>query len=149
MTVATPMTNALGEIIRENRYQRGWTQAELASKLGTHQTNVSNMETRLTEAYGREKINKLLTVFNYPADLVLWWVNDQLSSLEGTLSRATFLKKKTRVRPQSEEIWDKLNELIDQSRNVYTELAAFRDLLRPHGGDHVEAEPQGVTADGD
>jgi transcriptional regulator with XRE-family HTH domain len=126
------MPITLGEIIRVNRSRRGWTQAELATKIKTSQTAVSQME-NYAEPDARQKIDALLEVFNYPPELVTWWADDQLAYLERLLSKAHDRKRKFRLRRQPNEVLAKLDELVEQSRHVHSELADLRELLQQQG----------------
>lgn len=57
--VHSELTNGLAHQIRIIRQQRGWTQKQLAEKLGTTQTTVSRLE---DPSYGRYSVRSLLAL---------------------------------------------------------------------------------------
>lgn len=59
--VHSELTNGLAHQIRIIRQQRGWTQKQLAEKLGTTQTTVSRLE---DPSYGRYSVRSLLALGN-------------------------------------------------------------------------------------
>lgn len=61
----------IGDIIRKFREQRGWTQEELATKMGyTSKSTINKIENNINDV-GQRKIEKFAQVFNCdPTDLV-------------------------------------------------------------------------------
>ncbi len=123
----------MGRLIREHRFERGWRQDELAEKLGTNQTQVSQWETG-REDWGAWVIERffdnLIMIFDYPEDMLSWWVERELTEIEKATSKIHEFKAQAARRGRPASMLTKLDELIGQNRRMHTELAALRDQLK-------------------
>lgn len=63
-----PDQTRYGEIIRERRKGRGWTQAELAERLGTSTGTISRWENSSSTKPGIDQINALCTLLGIPIE---------------------------------------------------------------------------------
>jgi transcriptional regulator with XRE-family HTH domain len=124
---------SFGDLVRKHRYAQGWTQAELARHIGTNQTQISQWET------GREDFanwaitvyfDKLLELFDYPEDLLVWWVERVLTWVEKTTSQAHSYKERASRRGRPTSVLAKLEHLIEQNRTEHAELTALRNELK-------------------
>lgn len=61
----------IGELVQELRKDCGWTQRELAEKLGVHPSQVSRLERGTTKDVGIELVLKLAEVFEVSTDYLL------------------------------------------------------------------------------
>ena len=129
---------AFGDLLRNHRNMKGWTQAELAHRIGTNQTQVSQWETG-REEFASWAIDRhfdvLLTLFDYPEDLLDWWVERQLTEIEQTMSKAHSFREQASRHRRPTSLLAKLDHLIERSRVHHVELAALRDDLKPLIGD--------------
>lgn len=60
--------NIIGKKISELRKNRGWTQKQLAEKIGVTQSYIGNIENGTRNLSNIETVNKLLEVFNISFD---------------------------------------------------------------------------------
>lgn len=64
-----------GKIIRELREEKGWTQTELAKRIGTTQKNISKYELEFLDL-STELLLKLSQIFSVSTDFILGQEND-------------------------------------------------------------------------
>lgn len=123
----------IGTLVHKYRRRRGWTQAELVGALGrTNQTAVSHWETGRDDIGAWQRFDDLVKLFDYPADLLTLWADRELTKMEKAISRAHALKERVeRRRPRTPVT--KLDELIEQSRRMHSELAELRRQLSEGG----------------
>ena len=123
----------MGRLIRDHRNERGWKQDELAAKLGTNQTQISQWETG-RESWGSWTVERffdnLVMIFDYPEDMLNWWVEQQLTGIEETTSKIREFKAQATRRDRPVNLMTKLDELIEQNRHMHTELVGLRDQLK-------------------
>ncbi len=136
----------LGNLIRAHRHSRGWTQDELARKLGLNQSAVSLWENG-RELWGRrsrqQHFDDLVEVFGNPEDLIVWWIDDTLAKIEDTIGKARELVGRVARHHQPDNVLVKLDALIERSRRMTAELVELRqqhqdgEIVRPagHGDD--------------
>ncbi len=121
------------DVLREHRYAKDWTQGELASQIGTNQTQVSQWETG-REDFGTWALgayfDKLLTIFDYPEDMLTWWVEQQLTAIEKTTSKAHEYKEHASGRSRPVGVLARLDHLIEQNRRQHADLTELRTQLK-------------------
>lgn len=69
----TQETEHIGEKVREAREMRGWTQAELAERLGIDHTGVSHLEAGRTDNPTLKRIRRLADAL----DVTVKWLLDE------------------------------------------------------------------------
>ncbi|MGH3904886.1 MAG: helix-turn-helix domain-containing protein [Pseudonocardiaceae bacterium] len=134
----------LGKLIRAHRHRRGWTQDELARKLGLNQSAVSLWENG-RELWGRrsrqQHFDDLVEVFGNPEDLIVWWIDDTLVKIENTIGKAHELVGRVARHQQPDNVLVKLDALIEQTRRMSAELVALRQ--QHQGGEAVQPAAHG------
>lgn len=140
----------LGRLIRAHRHRRGWTQDELAHKLGINQSAISLWENGC-ELWGRrsrlQHFNDLVEVFGYPEDLIVWWIDDNIAKIENAISKTYELVGHAARSHRRDIVLAKLDDLIEQSRRMSAELAALRqqhqedEAVQPATEEHVPTPP--------
>lgn len=136
-----------GDLLREHRYAKGWTQKELADHIGTNQTQVSQWET------GRERFvswaigvyfQKLLELFGYPEDLLDWWAEREMTRNEETVSQARSFRDQAVARHgKKAPVLARLDRLVEQARAQHAELTAIRNELKSLLSGARQEEPAG------
>jgi transcriptional regulator with XRE-family HTH domain len=59
-----------GNLVRQLRRERGWTQEELASRSGLNVTTVSNVERGATRRLFTDTLDRFATAFEVPAEVL-------------------------------------------------------------------------------
>ena len=80
----------LHEKIKKLRKERGWSQAELAQKLGVHISHVSKLE-KGRYSPSLDVLKKLVEAFSVPPDFFLYGSIDEYGNME--LENKTFFEK--------------------------------------------------------
>jgi len=81
----------LGAALRSNRHHRRMTQADVAERLGTNQTAISQMENNWPVS-DRDFL-RFLELYGYPDDLVGHWVERQTNRIDETNENADLIKR--------------------------------------------------------
>jgi transcriptional regulator with XRE-family HTH domain len=135
------LMSRFGELLREHRFAKNWNQSLLAHQISTSQTQVSAWETG-REDFGSWAVNaffdKLLELFDYPEDLLTWWVERELTEIEKTISKAHTLKEQASRRARPMTVLARLDQLIDRNRTEHAELTALRAELKSMFHDDVD-----------
>lgn len=120
----------IGTIVRGHRLQRNLTQAELATALGsTSQTAVSQLESGRDTWLGRQRFHELAELFDYPSDLIEWWVDDRQTKIEEEQNDTRRLRDALALRSGRGTVVDKVEKLIEQNRRANAELVELRRQL--------------------
>ena len=98
----------LGEWIKEKRIERGWSQRDLAQKLGIAQSNVSRWE-NFTKAISKDTAEQLCEVFDLP-----------MSSADYFVRRPT---RKYGPRDQSYKSWETMIAVLKEQSDLLISTA--------------------------
>lgn len=102
----------MAQRIRQKRLELGWTQEELAEKLGVQKSAVSKYEAGRVPNLKRETIAKMATLFNCsPAWLMGLRDDEHIDTAVTAAGDAAFFRKYQALPPEKKEI---INQLVDQ-----------------------------------
>lgn len=116
----------LGQLIRQHRYASGWTQDDLARRLGgTNQTAISQWENGRDTWASWNRFDDLVGIFEYPEDMIICWSERQQGEIDRMRAKAQLYRDHASSRTRPKMIAS-LDRLIAQSQVMQAELATLR-----------------------
>jgi transcriptional regulator with XRE-family HTH domain len=112
----------LGSTLRSNRYRLNMTQADVAKRLKTSQTAISQME---NDAHVSDRdFLEFLKLYGYPDELVAHWVERQTKRIDKTNENADLIKRQIAEarRASAPQLLAELDELLSRMQECRDKL---------------------------
>lgn len=113
------MNSKTGSRIKQQRERRGWTQLELAEKVGMNNSVLSRIESNKRPVES-EELKKFADVFNMSIDQLLGHVNGDLSNGAKAFKDAIDLSEDEAIKKIQDTFSYKGKQItVDQARMIY------------------------------
>ena len=115
--------------LRDNRRRNGLTQEELARRLGTSQTAISQAENSQHITLSRAEVRRAFEVLGWPGDLLAAWAQYKSECLDVDMqdTLAVLTRARSLSRP---DVITKVETLLRKQREFQEELVRFAEELR-------------------
>ncbi|WP_276969209.1 helix-turn-helix domain-containing protein [Ferrimicrobium acidiphilum] len=134
----------ISDRIKEERVQRGWTQASLAGRVPIGQQTVSRWENGKTRPH-RNQVKRLLELFELDPELLETWLDQSRKSTKGELPRARPLNPDLPIGSLNAADFERFCRSLIKALRPAAEVFRFGDQGdRQDGIDLYAEEPNGI-----